>query len=123
MSTQDPDAMKKLRGSFDVILSTISDGIDFDAILKLLKAHGVLVNVGLPSTRPPSTWGADRAGPGSRRVEHRRHRRDPGHARLLRGARPAPDHRGDPADQINEAYENVIASKVRYRYVIDASTI
>ena len=27
------------------------------------------------------------------------------------------------ADKINEAYENVVSSKVRYRYVIDASTI
>ncbi|MEZ5085007.1 MAG: hypothetical protein R2722_01725 [Tessaracoccus sp.] len=28
-----------------------------------------------------------------------------------------------PASQINEAYDNVVASKVRYRYVIDAATI
>lgn len=27
------------------------------------------------------------------------------------------------ADQINEAYERVLASDVRYRFVIDASTI
>ncbi len=28
-----------------------------------------------------------------------------------------------PASQINEAHENVVAAKVRYRYVIDAATI
>ena len=28
-----------------------------------------------------------------------------------------------PADQINEAYERVLASDVRYRFVIDASTL
>ena len=27
------------------------------------------------------------------------------------------------ADQIDEAYDNVVASKVRYRYVIDIATI
>jgi len=27
------------------------------------------------------------------------------------------------ADQINEAYERVLASDVRYRFVIDASTL
>jgi uncharacterized zinc-type alcohol dehydrogenase-like protein len=28
-----------------------------------------------------------------------------------------------PADQINEAYERVLASDVRYRFVIDISTL
>ncbi|HJE51484.1 MAG TPA: NAD(P)-dependent alcohol dehydrogenase, partial [Tessaracoccus flavescens] len=54
ISTQDKDAMKSLRGSFDLILSTISDGVDLDSILKLLKAHGVLANVGLPEK--PTTF-------------------------------------------------------------------
>ena len=28
-----------------------------------------------------------------------------------------------PADRVNEAYERVLASDVRYRFVIDASTL
>ncbi|MCU1532433.1 MAG: Alcohol dehydrogenase GroES domain protein, partial [Arthrobacter sp.] len=28
-----------------------------------------------------------------------------------------------PADRINDAYERVLASDVRYRFVIDASTL
>ena len=28
-----------------------------------------------------------------------------------------------PADQVNEAYERVLASDVRYRFVIDAATL
>lgn len=124
VSTQDADAMKKLRGSFDLILSTISDGIDLDRILGLLKAHGVLANVGLPEK--PTTFGIGTL---------------TGQARVLAGSNIggigetqemldfcaahhlAPIIEIISADQINEAYDNVVASKVRYRYVIDAATI
>ena len=124
VSTQDADAMKRLRGSFDLIVSTISDGLDLDATLKLLKAHGVLANVGLPAN-PASLTVAVLTG----------------QARVLAGSNIggiretqemldfcaehglAPIVEIIPASQINEAYDNVVASKVRYRYVIDASTI
>lgn len=124
VSTQDADAMKSLRGSFDLILSTVSDGVDFDALLKLLKAHGVLANVGLPKDATSLSVGILT-----------------GQARVLAGSniggiaetqamldfcaehglRPIVEIIG--ADRIDEAYDNVVASKVRYRYVIDASTI
>ena len=124
VSTQDADAMKALRGSFDLILSTISDGIDLNATLGLLKAHGVLVNVGLPENSSTFDLGVLT-----------------GQARVLAGSNIGgiaetqamldfcAEHDLRPivevisADKINEAYENVVSSKVRYRYVIDASTI
>jgi len=124
VSTQDAAAMKSLRGSFDLILSTISDGIELDSVIKLLKAHGVLVNVGLPEH--PSTFKLGEL---------------TGQARVLAGSNIggigetqemldfcaekgiSPIIEIIPASQINEAYDNVVASKVRYRYVIDASTI
>ena len=124
VSTQDPDSMRALRGSFDLILSTISDGIDLDQMLKLLKAHGVLVNVGLPENSSTLDIGVLT-----------------GQARVLAGSNIGgiaetqamldfcAEHDLRPiveiisADRINEAYDNVVASKVRYRYVIDASTI
>ena len=124
ISTQDKDAMKSLRGSFDLILSTISDGVDLDSILKLLKAHGVLANVGLPEK--PTTFNMSIL---------------TGQARVLAGSNIggiaetqemlefcdehglAPIIEIIPASQINEAYDNVVASKVRYRYVIDAATL
>ena len=124
VSTQDADRMKQLRGSFDIILSTISDGIDLDKVLGLLKAHGVLINVGLPEN--PTTFSIGTL---------------TGQARILAGSNIggiaetqqmldfcaqhslAPMIEVIGADRIDEAYDNVVASKVRYRYVIDVATI
>ncbi len=124
VSTQDRDAMKALRGTFDLIVTTVSDGTDLDGLLGLLKAHGVLVNVGLPEK------------PSSLRLGVLT-----GQAKVLAGSNIggiaetqemldfcaehglAPIVEIIPADGIDEAYDNVVASKVRYRYVIDASTI
>lgn len=123
-ATQDKDSMKALRGSFDLIVSTISDGLDLDQILRLLKPRGVLVNVGLPEK--PTTFHV--AGV-------------TGQAKVLAGSNIGgiaetqemldfcAAHNLAPlieiinADQIDQAYDNVVASKVRYRYVIDAATI
>ncbi|SHI80397.1 uncharacterized zinc-type alcohol dehydrogenase-like protein [Tessaracoccus bendigoensis DSM 12906] len=124
VSTQDGAAMRKLRGSFDLILSTISDGVDLNAVLKLLKAHGALVNVGLPEQPSSLEIGVLT-----------------GQARVLAGSNIGgiaetqamldfcAEHDLRPivevisADRIDEAYDNVVASKVRYRYVIDVATI
>ena len=124
VSTQDADALKRLRGSFDLIVSTISDGVDLDLIAKLLKPHGVLANVGLPEK--PTTFNMNLF---------------TGQAKVLAGSNIggigetqemlefcaehglAPIVEIIPASQINEAYDNVVASKVRYRYVIDAATL
>ncbi|MDF1489705.1 NAD(P)-dependent alcohol dehydrogenase [Tessaracoccus caeni] len=123
VSTEDKARMRELRGSFDILLSTISDGVDIDAMLRLLKAHGVMVNVGLPEH--PSTFSLGAL---------------TGQARVLAGSNIggiretqemldfcaehnlAPIVEVIPASQINEAYDDVVASKVRYRYVIDAAT-
>ena len=50
-------------------------------------------------------------------------RRDPGDARLLRRARHRRRDRGDRADQIDEAWDRVVDSDVRYRFVIDTATM
>ena len=123
VSTEDKDRMRELRGSFDILLSTISDGIDLGAMLRLLKARGVMVNVGLPEH--PTTFSLGTL---------------TGQARVLAGSNIggiretqemldfcaaqdlAPIVEIIPASQINEAYDDVVASKVRYRYVIDAAT-
>ena len=115
--------LKKLRGSFDIVLSTISAESDLDALLGTLKVDGVFVDVGLPEH--PSTFrfgnliGGDKVMAGSNIggiaatqemldfcAEH--------------GIAPQVEVIG--GDQITEAYDNVVASKVRYRYVIDTST-
>ncbi len=124
VSTLDADRMRELRGSFDLIISTISDGMELDALLKLVKAHGTVVNLGLPEGASQLHLGVLT-----------------GQSRVLAGSNIggiaetqemidfcaehslAPIIEVIPATQINEAYDSVVASKVRYRYVIDAATL
>src|ERR1700754_1808854 len=47
-ATNDPKTFEELRGTFDVILSTVSAPLDLDAYLSLLRTDGAFVNVGAP---------------------------------------------------------------------------
>ena len=83
--SRNADEMKKHAGSFDFILDAVSADHDINAYLNLLRRDGNLTLVGAPAKplarlclRP------DHGTPQSLRLAHRRHRRDPGDARLLR---------------------------------------
>lgn len=124
VSTEDADAMKKLRGSFDLIVSTISDGVDLDKTLRLLKPHGALVNLGLPEK--PTTFGLGGIIGGGKVLAGSQIGGIKETQEMLEfcsehDIRPIIEIIG--ADEINEAYDNVVDSKVRYRYVIDTSTM
>jgi Zn-dependent alcohol dehydrogenases len=123
-ATSNPETFEKLAGSFDLVLNTVSAAIDVDAYLSLLAVDGALVNVGAPpeplSVNVFSLIMARRSFAGS----------------MIGGIREtqemldfcAAHHLGAEievigADQINEAYERVLASDVRYRFVIDTSTL
>ena len=97
---------------------------DLDRYLRLLRARRHDGQLGVPR-RPAAGRRRSRssAAPQPRRLAHRRHRRDPGDARLLRRARHRLRHRGDRIRKINEAYERVIDSDVRYRFVIDTESL
>ncbi len=120
VATHDPAALKPLRMSFDMILSTVSASIDVDAYLNLLKNRGTLAIVGLP-VQPLSFEAGNLVG----------------EARTIVGAKLAgvattqemldfcAEH-GIVADvevidiaDINEAWQRVKDSDVRYRFVID----
>ena len=119
-SSTDTSAFKALRMSFDMILSTVSAPIDVDAYLGLLKTRGTLAIVGLP-VEPISFEAGNLVG----------------EARTIVGAKLAgvdatqemldfcAEH-GIVADvevidiaDINEAWQRVKDSDVRYRFVID----
>ncbi|MDT0479268.1 MULTISPECIES: NAD(P)-dependent alcohol dehydrogenase [Streptomyces] len=123
-ATSDPATFEQLAGSFDVIVNTVSARIDLDAYLSLLATDGILANVGAPaepvSLNVFALLGGQRALAGS----------------LIGGIRETQEmldfcaeHRiGSeveviPAEKINEAYERVLASDVRYRFVIDIATL
>jgi uncharacterized zinc-type alcohol dehydrogenase-like protein len=123
-ATSDPETFAQLAGQFDLIVNTVSAAIDVDAYLGLLAVDGTLVNVGAPaeplSLNVFSLIGARRSYAGS----------------MIGGIRETQemldfcaehqlgaDIELISADKINEAYERVLASDVRYRFVIDTATL
>ncbi|GAA5019999.1 NAD(P)-dependent alcohol dehydrogenase [Terrabacter aeriphilus] len=123
-ATSDPTTFEQLAGRFDLIVNTVSAKIDLDAYLGLLAVDGTLVNVGAPAepldVNVFSLIGGRRSFAGSMI----------GGIALTQEMLDfcAEHHIGAeveviPAAKVNEAYERVLASDVRYRFVIDASTI
>ncbi|MEV6839334.1 NAD(P)-dependent alcohol dehydrogenase [Streptomyces sp. NPDC051133] len=123
-ATSDPKTFEELAGTFDLIVSTVSAPMDFGALLSLLKVEGALVNVGAPeepiSLNLFSVIGGRKTLAGSMigGIAETQEMLDfcaahgiGAEIELIR------------AEQINEAYERVLASDVRYRFVIDTATI
>ncbi|WP_307713775.1 NAD(P)-dependent alcohol dehydrogenase [Streptomyces sp. V4I23] len=123
-ATSDDATFEALAGTFDLIVSTVSAPLPFDKYMSLLKTDGALVNVGAPeepvSLNLFSVIGGRKTLAGS----------------MIGGIRETQEmldfcaEHGFGAeieliraDQINEAYERVLASDVRYRFVIDTATI
>lgn len=120
----DSDQMKKHRGTFDFILDTVSAKHDLNVLLRMLKTDGKLVLVGLPpetpDLQPSQLIGKRRTISGS-----------------LVGGIPETQEMLDycaehgihsdiekiPIQKVNEAYERTLNSDVKYRFVIDMSSL
>ena len=123
-ATSDPDTFSELAGRFDLVVNTVSAPIDVDAYLSLLAVGGALVNVGAPaeplSLNVFSLIGGRRSYAGSMIG---------GIAETQEMLDFCAEHgigaevEVIAADQVNEAYERVLASDVRYRFVIDTATL
>ncbi|MGW6394669.1 NAD(P)-dependent alcohol dehydrogenase [Streptomyces sp. NPDC055103] len=123
-ATSDPETFTKLAGTFDLIISTVSAPLDFGAYLSLVKTDGALVNVGAPEEPVAlnlfSLIGGRKTLAGSMIG---------GIAETQEMLDFCAEHglgaeiEVIAAERINEAYERVVASDVRYRFVIDTSTI
>ncbi|MGP5071261.1 NAD(P)-dependent alcohol dehydrogenase [Arthrobacter rhombi] len=123
-ATSDPETFTQLAGSFDFILNTVSAEIELDAYLSLLALDGTMTNVGAPpvplSLNVFSLIGARRSFAGSL-IGGIRETQEMLDFCAEHGVEAATELIG--AEQINEAYERVQSSKVRYRAVIDTSTL
>ncbi|MEU3057335.1 MULTISPECIES: NAD(P)-dependent alcohol dehydrogenase [Streptomyces] len=123
-ATSDPKTFEELAGTFDVILSTVSAPLDFGAYLGLLRTDGTLVNVGAPeepiSLNLFSLIMGNRSIAGSAigGIAETQEMLD---FCAVHGLGAEIEVIG--ASQVNEAYERVLASDVRYRFVIDTATI
>jgi len=123
-ATSAPATFTDLHSSFDLIINTVSAVIDLDAYLGLLALDGTMVNVGAPPQALPihvfSLFGNRRsfAGSGIGGIRETQEMLD-----FCAEHGIASDIELIPATQINEAYERVLASDVRYRFVIDVNTL
>ncbi len=95
--SRNADEMQKHVGSFDFILDAVSADHDINAYINLLRRDGNLTLVGAPSNPlAVSAFGLIMAPPQPLRLAHRRYRRNPGDARLLRAAQHHRRCRSDP---------------------------
>ncbi|WP_311260521.1 NAD(P)-dependent alcohol dehydrogenase [Microbacterium sp. WCS2018Hpa-9] len=122
-ATSDPETFRSLRGSFDVILNTVSAVVDLRSYLGLLDVGGSMVCVGAPaeplSVNVSSLIGGRRSLAGSNigGIQETQEMLD-----FCAEHGIASEIEVISAAQINEAYDRVLASDVRYRFVIDAKT-
>jgi uncharacterized zinc-type alcohol dehydrogenase-like protein len=123
-ATSDPATFEKLENGFDLILNTVSAEIDMKAYLKLLRLDGVLINVGAPAEPLPiqvfTLFGNRRSFAGSS-IGGIRETQEMLDFCAEKGI--VPETELIAADQINEAWARVLASDVRYRFVIDVATM
>ena len=122
-ATSDSSTFDTLASSFDLIINTVSAKIDISSYLGLLRRDGTLVSVGAPSEPLPvqafALIGARRSFAGSS-IGGIRETQEMLDFCAEHGI--APETELINADYINEAYERVLKSDVRYRFVIDAAT-
>ncbi len=124
VNSKKDDKMNELKNHFDFILNTVSAPNSYDKLLPLLKTNGAMVLVGAPA-EPSAVMGFNlilqrRTLAGS----------------LIGGIRETQEMLDFCAehnitsdvemisiDKINEAYERVLKSDVKYRFVIDMASL
>lgn len=123
--SKDPDAMAAADRSIDVIIDTVAAPHDLNPYFRTLRQDGALFQLGLPSEpMPPVNPGA-------------LIRRRIAYAGSLIGGIAETQEMLDfcaehgvvsdvevvRADQLNDAYDRMVAGDVKYRFVLDASTL
>ncbi|MCQ1957521.1 NAD(P)-dependent alcohol dehydrogenase [Arthrobacter sp. zg-Y826] len=123
-ATSDETTFEKLANTFDLIINTVSAPIDLQQYLSLLRLDGTMVSVGAPPEALPisvftlmskrRSYAASNIGGISETQEM---------LDFCAEHNIAPEIELIKAEDINTAYERVLKSDVRYRFVIDAATI
>jgi uncharacterized zinc-type alcohol dehydrogenase-like protein len=122
--TSDPEKMNSLRGTFDFIIDTVSASHDYNAYLGLLKTSGTMIIVGAPP-EPMQIQGFGLI-MGRKSIM----------GSLIGGIKETQemldycsehniisDVEVIPIQKVNEAYERLLKGDVRYRFVIDNSSL
>ena len=123
-ATSDAETFKTLAGTFDLLIMTVGIAVDWNAYLGLLKVDGSMVVVGAPEHPVPVH--AFSLIPGRRSLSGSM-------IGSIKETQEMLDFCGKHniaseievinIDQVNEAYERVLKSDVRYRFVIDIASL
>ena len=122
--TTEKGTFKKLSGRFDLIVDTISAPHDYNAHLGMLKPRGTMVIVGVPPEPTPvaafSLIGGNKrlAGSSIGGMAETQEMMDYCAEKSITA-----DVEVIPIQKINEAYERMMRSDVRYRFVIDIASL
>lgn len=123
-ATADGSIYRELSGTFDLIINTVSADVPLDRFLRMLRPFGAVVSVGLPpnpqQVRVGSLITGDKVLTGS----------NIGGIAITQEMLDFCGEHGIAAtietisaDEVDKAYDRVVDSDVRYRFVIDVSTI
>lgn len=123
-ATSDPRTFERLRGSFDMIINTVSIELDMNSYLNLLRLDGTMIIVGLPEKE--LSFGASSLTNARRRLA----------GSVIGGIHEIQemlefcekhkiycDVELTPIQKVNEAYQRVVNSDVKYRFVIDMKSL
>jgi uncharacterized zinc-type alcohol dehydrogenase-like protein len=123
-ATSDAETFIKLAASFDLIINTVSADIDWNQYFGLLKLDGTMVVVGVPEKKVPvaamALLGKRRSLAGSAigGIKETQEMLD-----FCGEHKLTSDIEVIPIQKVNEAYERVTKSDVRYRFVIDMASL
>jgi uncharacterized zinc-type alcohol dehydrogenase-like protein len=123
--SKNPEEMQKHERSFDLIVSTVAVSHNLDPFISLLKRDGSLVLVGVPEHPHPSPtiFGLlmarrSLAGSGIGGIPETQEMLD-----YCAEKNIVSDIELIPIQKINEAYERMLKSDVKYRFVIDMKSL
>lgn len=123
-ATSDPSTFEKLKNTYDLIINTVSAKMDWDALLALLKPDGTMVVVGIPEEEVSIgafslvTGRRSLAGSMIGSIAETQEMLD-----FCAEHGVTPDVEVIAVQDVNDAYKRVMKSDVRYRFVIDTSTL
>src|SRR5438552_5939459 len=127
VATREPGALDALQGRFNLIVDTVSAQHDLNQLMALLRSYGTMVLLGLP----PTATGATRINAGSLIFGNKR--LADSNIGGIQETQEMLDYCGKKgviadvevikAGQINDAYKRMQRGDVRYRFVIDASSL
>jgi len=123
-ATSDPETFAKLERHFDLIVNTVSADINWNDYLKLLKVDGAMIVVGIPEKENAVAAASivmgrrTLAGSAIGGIEETQEMLD-----FCGQHNIVSDIEVIPIQKVNEAYERVLKSDVRYRFVIDMASL